>query len=302
MPFILVAMIVAGLASLAIKNKDPYAGMYGSLETVHAQQTYTTTYHIGIYSAQTTAAPSGGLKQGGGFFTFIQDVGQCTHFLKYSGTNTTGLTIELEATNDPINGPWQQISNVGTSAVSGIITATGWYQFVRANLLTISGAGASVTADYYASTQCSGAFGGLTGGFTPSQPVTFVATTGTYGSAVNVSSPINFLTNPPVIFAGNVSNPNGSTSYVAIGPSVGLATFVQAIPANAVGQQLYFPVIGQQFNSGDHIFCTSSLSVPADPGSACVIGYSFKGGILVNGKVNVNGVQQGSRQPANPTQ
>lgn len=263
-----------------------------AITPAYAQTPYNAT------NVEVVSFVSGGGTTTGPSNPFV-NFGQCSSWLNVKTTGTvTSLQMELEGTVDDTT--WFAISNVSTSTTSFTILAGGYWPHIRANILAIAGAGATVHATYSASTFCSVTNGGLTGGTLPSQPVTYVPATGVQGSA-SFTSPINFLTSPPVIFAGNVDNPNGVTVWIAIGASVSTATFVQGIPANAVGQQIYFPVVGQIFSSGDHIFCTNSLSVPADPGSACNVRYSFKPVIFVNGNVNISGAQVGGKQPANPT-
>jgi hypothetical protein len=253
------------------------------------------------YTNQATAAPTA---------TF-RNIGQCNQWLYYQVTGTTtAINIELEGASDPVNGPWTQISPVGTSLTTGMISASTWMPFLRANIVSISGAAPVVNAQYYASTQCGTGQGGLAGSAISSQPVTFVTASSVSGTAT-VAAPLTITgTAGPstILFGGTVYNATGGVVYLVINnttsPVTTTSSYILAVAANS-SAQLVIPTIGLAISNGGGLatkaYCTTSLTVPADPATACQLTILFKTGILVNGNVSTAGAQQGgSQQNGNP--
>jgi hypothetical protein len=264
-----------------------------------AQTNYQATFSQTAYSAQTTAAPT----------TQFRNVGQSSQWLYYQvGGTTTAINIELEGAYDPINGPWTALSGVGTSLTTGMVCANTWMPFLRANILTLTGAAPSVNAQYSASTSTGGcsAQGGLAGSGASSSPVTFVPSTTITGTATN-SSPIVIAAagTPVVLFGCTVNNAVASTVFLVItstSPVSTSSTYVLPIAASSPGQ-CALPTIGVNIPTSagsTRAFCTTSLSSPADPGTACQVTIIFKQGVLVNGNVSVSGTQQGNQQGGGP--
>jgi hypothetical protein len=84
--------------------------------------------------------------------SILPNVGQAAHWLKYCVTNVTGIQIQLEESDDGTTN-WLPISEIGTSTSGcSILEAGGYFQNVRANILKLTGGGASVAAFYTAST------------------------------------------------------------------------------------------------------------------------------------------------------
>lgn len=294
------------------------ASLLFSVGSMQSQEQPTITQSI--FNGQTTARPSGGICTTGGgvnpctggFLLYIPDIGQCTHTITYRTTNATALQVEFENTDNPATGPWQQISVVATSAAGGTLSTSGtWYKFVRVNLLSLTGAGATFSATYFGTQQCAGPAGGITGGAINSQPVTFVSAIGSTSNTVTSAAPMVFTqtggTNV-VFFGGTATNLTASPVFVVIsafsGGGIGSTSqYVKEVPANS-SVDLIFPTIGYVVTNSSgtiKLYCTTSITTPADPATACQITAIYKFGVLVNGNVTTNGAQQGNQQPANPT-
>lgn len=285
-----------------------------------AQEQPTITQSI--FNGQTTARPSGGLCTTGGgvnpctggFLLYIPDIGQCTHTITIRTANVTAIQVEFENTDNPsVTIPqWQQISTIFTSPSGGTLSTSGsWYKFVRVNILSMTGTGAAVSVTYFGTQQCAGPAGGITGGAINSQPVTFVSAIGSTSNTVTSAAPMVFTqtggTNV-IFFGGTATNLTASPVFVVIsafsGGGIGSTSqYVKEVPANS-SVDLMFPTIGYVATNPSgtiKLYCTTSITTPADPGTACQITAMYKFGVLVNGNVTTNGAQQGNQQPANPT-
>ena len=118
---------------------------------------------------------------GTGLVCEIQSLGQNVHYLTYTTTGTgIILDLRLEASFTGLTGSFFPISADATNAspfyvnspVAGALCASGYYPYIRANLIVLQGAAASVTALYSGTSSTSGCPKGT---YNPSQDQSRVA-------------------------------------------------------------------------------------------------------------------------------
>ncbi|MCU1284486.1 MAG: hypothetical protein JWO13_836 [Acidobacteriales bacterium] len=241
-----------------------------------------STYNAVAFTNQATAAPT----------LAFRNISQSSHWLTYCpNANTTALAIELEASQD--NTTWYAITAQGVIPGPGCTTlqAGGYYPYVRANLISISGASAAVSA-YYGASIFPIAAGGVGSLGLSSVPVTYVGTaTGGVGIACTQAS---IFSGPLVLYNLIVDNPSNATIYVLIADSGNGKTIAQfSVPTDKF-QQIQLPAIGVQV-TGDIIAeaCTTR-GHSGVPSAAPYLAVQYKVNPLISSQVSNAGTVTGT--------
>ena len=135
---IVLAVLLLAIAGRFVLGPSPVAAQNNG-------QTGTLTTYVKVFSAQTTLGRS---------TKIIPNIGAASHWLTYCpNINATAVQIELDASNDGVT--WFPISHVGTQLYPGcfVLAASGYFQNLSVNLITLSGAGTqAIDASYTGST------------------------------------------------------------------------------------------------------------------------------------------------------
>lgn len=227
------------------------------------------------------------------------------HELSYCivGGTVSTLAIELEASNDNVN--WFQISNQATGPTGtqgcGNLEAGGYYTYLRANVLALTGTAPKITA-WYSGMATAIPGGGLIAGNKTSQPVTFLPDQTFTNTNLKSSSATIGPGGTMVIDSVTAGNPNASFSYVQIASLTsngGFTTGVYAIPAN---QTITIPIargIQAGLSTTPTVACSTLAAGQADPGTGCVVTIHYRPYVTVNTQVNNSGTPVNSG-PLNP--
>ena len=256
----------------------------------HAQQPNGITVNQVAYTAATAAAPT----------SPFRNVGQASHWLNYCTTSATSIAIQLEGSYDFTN--WFAISPQTTALGCAVIETGGYYPAVRANLLSIVGGGASVTANYSASSG-SIAGGGIAQTSKSSLPVTYLPVNRTKTLLTLNASLTTAITGGAVVYSVWIENTNAAAVYLGLGnvDAGGITdpTAIRAkIPANTA-MELEIPAIGVQFPTGVVAQATNTIASGGAPATDCYIVIGYKPMAAVSSKVNSAGAQQAT-QPSLP--
>ncbi len=223
----------------------------------------------------------------------IQNTGMGAHWLKYCivGGTVNSFAMELEGSDDNVS--WMQASNQDTSLTGtsgcGVLEAAGYFQYLRANLMTFSGVSPVLTA-WYSGIGTAIPGGGIILGNKTSQPVTFVPDS-TYVNTSLKSTPDNLASTPVSIDAIIVGNPNAAVSYIRI-TSTTPANAVYPVAANSVTTLSI--TRGVQTTGASTIGCATAPSGAGDPGAGCVVTVHYKPFTTVNTQINAAGAVQKS--------
>ncbi|MFL6311646.1 MAG: hypothetical protein ACJ71W_06030 [Terriglobales bacterium] len=251
-----------------------------SPEPVYAQGGQMTgiTWSGQVMTAKTTTGPT----------SKFPNYGFSSHWLTYCTTNATSLNIELEGSDD--GATWNQISEQGaTSTGCGIIETGGYYPLVRANILALTGTGATVNAWYHGSVFAIPA-GGIAKGGKYAQPVTYVPSFAYTNSALS-STLQTVSSSAGAVYGGYVHNPSASIVYLVIqdgSQTLNQSQIIVPMTASFTGP-IQLPTIGVGFATNIQAACTTSLSSLTAPGSACIVNLYFKGSASTNAVVNLGG-------------
>ena len=217
---------------------------------------------------------------------YFPNYGFASHWLTYCVNNVATIAIQLEGSDG--NGTWTQISEQGTVASGCAILETGGYfPLVRVNVLTLTGASATVNAWYHASVfPIPG--GGITATGRASIAVTYLPA-GAYTNSALSSTLQSVSSTPGAVYGGFVQNTSAATVYLVIedgSQTLNQSQIIVPIPANGV-QPLTLPAVGVVFNTSIQAACTTSLSSLTAPASACVANIYFKHGTNFNNNLNI---------------
>lgn len=171
----------------------------------------------------------------------VMNIGQNVHFLSYK-SNVNIIQIQLEGSFDCVN--YVAISDQGTiggSSTPHVISASGWYPCVRANIVKLSGTSPSVTATYTgtsATVPLTGAPYNSGGVF--HQTVAAIGVTSA-NSSFSVNFAIPAVASAIVLLGYSSTGCTGSTLTVAAGvpASSGLSSAQNFTPASTAGTQTF---------------------------------------------------------------
>jgi hypothetical protein len=229
----------------------------------------------------------------------IPNFGLASHWLRYcTDVNATAIVLQLEASNDGTT--WSAISQQAIDVGCGILEAGGYYPYVRANLITLTGASAHVTA-WYSGSAFPIASGGLAYANRPSTKVSFLPAIGFRNNAVS-STFVSVSANPGVVLGCEIYNPNAGTVFVVIRDAtqtVATATIVSAVAATSPGA-CDFPPHGVNFAQSIEVACSTSATVATAPASGCIINLYFKGVPSTSSSVTGGGGVTGTQPVVDP--
>lgn len=220
----------------------------------------------------------------------IRNINQTTHWLVYcsTGTQPTGtISIELDGSFDGTSYTTaSRVASLPITQTCGLLQASGYYPFLRAQYSGQAGAGATFSIWY------SGSIGAVSlptnvgqnapdSIITTQQPPNFNVGVNTKSAATSLG-----LVGPATIYSGYVFNPNGSAVFVglsflanctAVGSNAGCMQIVVQVPANS-GVALPVPAIGigQGTNNQWYAYCSTALASLVDPTSNCFVAVNFK--------------------------
>lgn len=228
---------------------------------------------------------------GTGASAIFRNVNQASHWLFYcTSGNTTSVSIQLEQSADKTT--WSAISQVGNIAGGcGLVYASGYYSYVRANVTQYGSTGAGTINAWYSA---------FTGAITPppnvgtsttSQIVTQTPIVSTAPLTALKSTPQQLGASGQVVYGASIYNPNASVVYVSFNsnnsgaPSAGFA--VVAVPATT-SMVVDFPAPGVYAFGASTTFvqCSSSLTAQADPATGCLVQPYYKTPATTNGVPN----------------
>jgi hypothetical protein len=204
------------------------------------------TYSATAFTNQTTAAPT----------LPFRNLGLSAHWLNYCVTGTvSAFSMDIEGSNDNIS--WFGISPLATNTSGcGLLEAGGYYNYVRANIITLTGASPVVNGSY-SGTSAPTATGGITQIFKTPAPVTYPpATYGVcYPDNTTVCVPFRDPTTNTtvatgaVIYGMTITNTAGTPCTVTMADSTnvggGETWWIRPVPANTV-LDIPLPTIGLQ--------------------------------------------------------
>lgn len=224
--------------------------------------------------------------QGAGVSLTFRNVGQSSHWLTYCTSSSSAIQIALEASED--NNTWFQISDLGTATGCNVLSAGGYFQYVRAHVYALSGG--SVSAFYTASSFPIAANGLVSQGAS-TQKVSLIAASA-YGTP-SLSSTVTTVTgNPAIVYAVHAYNPNASTVFVSLTDN-GTTLIERAIPANSASDLSI--AAGVLFSTNVNALCSSNAVTPTAPASSCLINVLYRPLTVVNSSVHLNGTVYGTR-------
>jgi hypothetical protein len=280
---ILLALAIIGTMMVGPSAPEPAYAQGGQMTGI--------TWSGQVMTAKSTTGPT----------SKFPNYGFSSHWLTYCATNATSLDIELEGSDDGII--WNQVSEQGAvSSGCGVIETGGYFPLVRANLLSLAGAGATVSAWYHASVFAIPA-GGIAKGGKYAQPVTYVPTFSYTNNAL--SSTLQTVSSTGgAVYGGYVQNPNASVVFLVMqdgSQTLNQSQIIMPLAANAI-QPIQLPAVGVGFATNIQAGCTTSLASLTAPGSACIVNIYFKGSATTNAVVNAGGTATAtSTQTAPPT-
>lgn len=263
-----------GIASLAGLGLLAFQGAGGG-QTFAAQ----------VFNAQTGTGPSAP----------VRNIGATSHWLSYCTTNSAAVEVALEASNDGVN--WFQISNMGDVTGCAVVTASGYYQNVRADIYEneSSGGTATLTAYYTASTYPISNTGVLDVGIQPrpvmQTPATPVLLTGVLSAFTQAS------TTGAVVTDWYIYNPNASVVYALLKDNTLAEPVLRVVPATSgldvsVSSGLSFPDVV-------NVSCSATYPSLTDPTTGCTMSLALRPTTFVNTLVNSSGAVQ-QRQRTGP--
>jgi hypothetical protein len=225
----------------------------------------------------------------------FQNIGQASHWLTYCpNANVTSISIELDASYDNVT--YFAITPPGTAIGPGCSTLEGggYFPYVHANLISIGGASAAVSA-FYSGSSFPIPAGGIGQLGKSSVPTTFLS-----ASAINVNipgcTPSLVLTGPVVIYKIEVDNASNATVYVAA-VDVGVGnTIARHTIATDQTYDILFPTVGAQVIGNLTVgACTTTRLTGGNPvGGGVGVTVYYKGNPIINSKSNVVGVVSGT--------
>jgi len=282
-------------------------------------QTFTTaSYETVVFNAVTgptispvpTSANPGTNCRAANTSCSIQNTGMGSHELSYCivGGNVTAFALELEGSNDLASPPgnWIQISNQDTSlsgtAGCGVLEGGGYYQYLRANLITFSGTGSPKLTAWYSGIGNAIPGGGLNVGLKASQPVTFVPDT-TYENNAVSTTPQTVISSAASIDTVTVGNANAGNVFLTIGgivtPSGGVSTAEYMIPASS---SIVVPISRgfQVTSTGATVACSTAVNGSGAPATGCLVTIHLKPFVTVNSQVSNAGTVNGTAKQIGP--
>lgn len=201
------------------------------------------------------------------------NIGQSSHWLTYcTNSSATAVNIWLEGSEDAST--WFQISGAGT-AVNGcyVLQASGYFNYIRANLQTLSGTGATLTAYYTASVYPTATGGIVNAGVAPS-PVTMVPNS-TYINNSLSSSLASISATNAIVTGVTAYNPNSVEVFVLLEDNS--QSLIERPLAPGASTDFYSSA-GVYFPDNVGALCTTSLSVLSAPTTPCVLNVMYKPG------------------------
>lgn len=270
-PAMLLLLAAAGIFTLI-----PILGFQGN-------NAGTVTFSVRVFNAVTSAQASAS----------VQNNNQAAHWLNYcTNGSATGISIELEASFD--NSTYFAISPAATDTGCGVVEAGGYFPYVRANLITLTGAGANVTA-YYSGSSSPIASGGASQRNKTPQITTIFPATMTASNAINTGTVIDFSVSPYstviTLYRVSVYNPNASDVFLQIWSGTGATGtlyYIARIPASdsrdfsfePAGVGNCAPGAGLGCQPGlvmsPSIACSSSYNTKANPATACQVSAIYR--------------------------
>jgi hypothetical protein len=234
----------------------------------------------------------------------IQNVGTGAHLASYCITGGTVATflIELEGSNDNSSPPgnWVQISNQDTSltgtAGCGVLEAAGYFQWLRLNLITLTGTSPKITA-WYSGVANAIPGGGIILGQKASQPITQVPALAFTNTALT-STPVNIGSSQATLFSVNVYNPNATVSFILI---AGMPqTITLEIGANASRDIPLGPGVASSNATTPTIECSTALNGSGNPGTGCVVTVLYKPFQTINTQISNGGTVNSTKNSIGP--
>ena len=244
----------------------------------------SSTLSVLAFNAVTTAGPS----------AIFRNIGQSSHWLTYcAGTGLSSLQIQIEGSEDHGN-TWFAISDVGSNTTGcAVLQASGYFDEVRADILSISGG--SVTA-YYSASVYPVASGGIVKGGTAARPVAMIPNSSWINDAL-LSTSQTISSSATVIGGIEAYNPNSAVVYLVLTDN-GTPVVVHPIPAGAENNIALSAGVYTVTNLA--AYCTTSLTTPTSPSTGCVTDVFYKPLIFLSNEVTINGtVVHYANDPAN---
>jgi hypothetical protein len=270
-------------------------------------QTFTTvSYEVLVFNQVTgptispvpTSANPGTNCRAANTSCAIQNVGTGSHLLTYCITGGTVATfaIELEGSNDTASPPgnWIQVSNQDTSLIGtagcGVLEAAGYFQYLRANLITLTGTNPVITA-WYTGVGNAIPGGGLINGQKASQPITQIPALAFENTALTASA-VNITTGvAATLYYVGAYNPNASPVYVVI--TGGPTPLSFGVGANASRDIPLAP--GTASTGTVSIGCATSPGGSGNPGTGCVVTVLYKPFQTINTQITSSGTVSASK-------
>lgn len=236
----------------------------------------------------------------------FQNIGQAGHWLTYCpDANVATINIEMEGSYDNVT--WFSVAPPGTVADAGCATleAGGYYPFVRANLVTLTGAGAHVSA-YYSGSGFPLPGGGISQLGKSSQPITLVPakTFGDVGNPGYDSCPgfVTVITGPLVLYNFKLLQSSAQAFFLDIQDSTGTVSLGPIfVPVGFGYREVPIPMEGVQLPGDLQIRqCAGAGGTGGTPsfsaGAHFIFSTSYKSNQQVSTKVNASGVVSGTRK------
>ncbi len=247
----------------------------------------TQTYAFKVFNVQAGVGPSAPFR----------NIGATSHWLSYCTANSSAVEVALEASNDGVN--WFQISNLGNVTGCTVITASGYYQNVRADIYedTSSGGTASVTAWYTASTFPISNTGVLDVGVQP-RPVTQVAASPVFSSGQILGAWKQAYASPAIVNDWYVYNPNATGVFANISTDQGVSPYLMRYVPAASGIEVT-SATGVSFPTAVYVACSATQGTLTNPTTDCYMDLSLKPTTYVNTLVSSSGAVQ-ERQTTGP--
>jgi hypothetical protein len=212
---------------------------------------------------------------GPGTGSAIPNANQSSHWLFYTTSNTTAISIYLQGSFDNVN--FVTISPIGVALSSGIVQASGYYPYVQAIIGSSSCSGSCIINAWYSGSTGPVNLPANTGLGTTSQPVSAypITITNGYVGATTPSSAIVGGAVGLVLYGANIYNPNSGLVYVFFScNSSALPTqtpVLIAIPGTS-DREFTLPSSGWYCGSGA-MYVTASTSATSNtaPGAAVIV-------------------------------
>ena len=219
----------------------------------------------------------------------FRNIGQSSSWVYYclSGTSPSA-EVEIEASND--GATWVAISQIsnGTGDGCAVVTAGGYFNDIRVNVLTLSG---TMSATYSASIYPI-AMSGVSRLGTAANPVSQVASVPLLSgsvAALPVSIPVAAATDNVTISGFSAYNPNTSVVYVQYLNSSGTEQFFFPVQPSTAWNQNFTSALLIQGEGGELACSTSPTSLVA-PATGCPISTFYHDIPNVNTSITTGGV------------